>query len=296
MRVIPPVAITPAMLTSSTIAEPDTTVSEAAWSAGTNYTTGTKVVRTAVHKVYERLAPGGTDAGLPEVTPSKWLEIAPTNRWAMFDLYRNTASTFTTSCTIVITPGVRIGSLAIMGASLGTVSVSMTSAGPTVYSKTSTPAERGVYAYDENYQDTLVLFDLPLFRNGIITIVFTVAAGSVSTVLIGNQVYLGKTRRGHTNDALNFSTIDRDIFGTSILVPRRSVLKTTQSLLVNKSNVNNVLAIRESLNAVPALWLGIDGPSQEYFRSLMILGIYKELTLSLDYPKYANCTLELEEL
>lgn len=296
MRVIPPVTITAAMLTSSTIAEPDTSVSEASWNAATNYTTGTRVIRTTTHKVYERIAPGGTDAGLPESSPTKWLEIGPTNKWAMFDLYRNTASTFTTSCTIVITPGVRIGSLAVLGSSLGTISVSMTSAGPVVYSKTSTPADRGVYAYDENYQDTLILYDLPLYRNGIITITFTVAVGSVSTVLIGNQVYIGKTRRGHTNDALNFSTIDRDIFGTSILVPRRSVLKTTQSLLVDKANVNNVLAIRESLNAVPALWVGIDGSTQEYFRSLMILGIYKELTLSLDYPQYANCTLELEEL
>lgn len=284
------------MLTSSSIAEPDTTVGEVAWNSATNYTTGTRVVRTTTHRIYERLSPGGTDAVIPESAPTKWLDLGPTNRWAMFDLYRSTASTFSTSCTLVITPGVRTSSLAILGKSLGVITVNITSSSVNIYSKTSNPSDRGVEVFSDNYQDNLVLLDLPLVRDSIITITSTVTSGSISTVLLGTNVFLGKTKKGHTNDSLNFSTIDRDIFGNSILVARRSVPKTQQSLLVKKSNVNNVLAVREMLNARPALWMGLDNQTEGYFKSLLILGIYKELTLSLDYPDYANCTLELEEL
>jgi len=59
VKVTPPITITPAMLTTPAVAEPDTAAGEVAWNAATAYTTGALAVRTTTHRVYERLAPGG---------------------------------------------------------------------------------------------------------------------------------------------------------------------------------------------------------------------------------------------
>lgn len=56
-ELIVPVAITDAMLTSSTIAEPDAGAGEVAWNSGTSYTVGQRAVRavSGVHKLFESL-------------------------------------------------------------------------------------------------------------------------------------------------------------------------------------------------------------------------------------------------
>ena len=64
-----------------------------------------------------------------------------------------------------------------------------------------------------------------------------------------------------------------------------------------KSRVNKIIEVRESLNAVPALWSGLDDKDTHgYFDAVLIFGIYKEFSISLDYPDYAKVTLQLEEI
>jgi hypothetical protein len=280
MVVIPPITITPSMLTSSTIAEPDLTTGEIEWVSGTTY---------------------AKDDVSPDLDLVNWVESGSTNRWAMLDMYRNTPSTYTGAFSIVITPGVRVDSIAIMGLHTPDISISITSGGTNVYSKSYNLVTRDVANYYDYffqefiYKSDVVVFDVPPYNNSVITISST-ASGSISAIVLGISKVIGFTQKGHNNDALNFSIIDRDIYGNSILTPRRSVPKTYQNLIVKKKDIVKVHNIRETLNAVPAVWVGLDSDTEEYFNSLLILGIYKEFTLSLDYPEYASCTLELEEL
>ena len=129
MRVIPPIAV--ASISSSTIGEPDT--GETLWVSGTTYPTiGTRrIVAGTVHKVYEKLTTNvATNLTVsPNLNPIDWLEIGPTNRWAMFDLFRNTASIIPNggfSTTLAL--GKRIDSIAIMGAQLTDITITVTSA------------------------------------------------------------------------------------------------------------------------------------------------------------------------
>lgn len=303
MRVIPPLTITNAMLTSS-IAEPDTSVGESSWNSATNYTTGTRVVSTTTHKIYERLSPGGVDAGLPEITTSKWLEIGPTNRWAMFDTSRSSGSTSTSTVTITLAPGVSTDSLAILGCTALEVNINITSGGPTVYNNTVDLLIRNSVNYTQYffstfmYQPSLVLFNLPNNSNNIITITFTMpgTGGLVGNIVLGTSISLGNIQTGVSIEALNFSVINRDIFGNSILVPRRSVPKTSQRVFINKADLNALINTRYNLNAVPAVWVGIDDNNDAYFDALLIFGVYKNFSLVMDYPDHALLSLELEEI
>ena len=81
MQFIKPVSISDATLISSTIAETD----YSAWSSGTTYALGDKVILTSTHRVYESLQAANTNHNPTEAASTWWLDIGPTNRWAMFD-------------------------------------------------------------------------------------------------------------------------------------------------------------------------------------------------------------------
>lgn len=300
MIVIPPITVTPAMLTSS-IAEPDTTAGEVEWNAATNYSAGTRVIRASLHKVYERVGTAGVDAGTPETTPSKWVEVGPTNRWAMFDLFTTTGSSYGSSLSLDIALTSRINSIALIGMSMEDVVVTITIGASEIYNSSHELVSRNVVNYYDfffaefEYQDALLLRNIPPVLDGVIHIT-SANSGSITSIVLGTSEYLGFTERGHKNNSLNFSLIEKDDFGNSLLIPRRSVPITSQVLVVKKRDVSRLLAIREALNATPAVWAGLEDSNEAYFKSLLILGIYKDFTLTLDYPEYAKCTLELEEL
>ena len=74
-----PLAVTDAMLTSSTIAEPAS--GEVAWNPATTYAIGDKVILTSTHRVYQNLV-AGVNAMSPDVnqgqTPAIWLDVGQT--------------------------------------------------------------------------------------------------------------------------------------------------------------------------------------------------------------------------
>lgn len=302
MKVIPPITITGALLTSSTAAEP--AAGETAWVSGTTYAVGDRRIRTTTHRIYERLTAGaGTTA--PESDAINWLDVGPTNKWAMFDLYRNTATSQASPLTVVITPGKRVDAIALMGVQADSVTISVSVSAVVVYTVTAgmtlhnSVSWSGYFYGSFGYQPSFVRFDLPLFANAVITVTLTRASGNAvcGALCLGRAVDLGTVLSQARSDGLNFSTITRDAFGNATLVPRRTVPKTDQTLMVPKAQVDSLRDVRTALNAVPAVWSGLDDQDIDgYFEALLILGIYKEFSLSLNNQTYATLTLQLEEI
>ena len=304
MRVIPPLTITAAMLTSSTAPEPGS--GEAEWSSGTTYGLGDTVILAATHRKYESVAvsnlnnPPASDAG------TKWIDAGPTNRWACLDLLRDTATVFPASPgTVVITPGQRIDSLALVGLVADSVTVTVTVSAVVKYTHTEDLSTREVLNwYDYFYapfssKAAVALFDLPPYTNGVITVTVTRATGSpkLGGIVMGLSAYLGRTLHDAESVALNFSSVDRDFAGNvATMIQRRTVPKTVQKVRCSKSQVNKIIAVRETLNAVPALWSGLDDSDSGYFEALLILGFYRTFTVNMDQPNEALVTLELEEI
>jgi hypothetical protein len=302
MKAIPPLTINDARLTSSTVAEPS--AGETAWNAATPYLVGDKAIRASTHRVYQRLV-AGTTATAPELDFANWLDIGPTNRWSMFDTLRNSATTAATSMTIVITPGQRIDSIALMGVVGETVTISMTSGGPVVYTATDNLALRNTLSWTNyffgafKFAGSAVHFDLPQYTNGVITITISRASGTVAcgALVLGQSVYMGKVLSQAKSEALNFSTVTRDAFGNAILVPRRTVPATTSTLHITNDMVDALRDLRALGNATPLVWSGMDDKvSNPCFDSLLVLGIYKEFSISMENTGFGSVQLSLEEI
>lgn len=342
MFVVPPLAITASVLTSSTVTDPmapadyagGTTYAlgdlknysslvyrslqsgnvgnqpdlsplfwalvgpkEVAYVAATTYAAGVYV--TYANRVYQSLQAANT-GNTPLISPLWWSDVGPTNKWAMFDLLRNTSTVAGTSLVVVLTPGIRIDTMGFVGIIADSLRVQVGT-----YDQTQTLSQSSYignwyqYFFASFTQTDATLFqNIPPYSNNAITITFTKAAGNVEcgSVIVGTQVNLGGVQYTASDDALNFSTIDRDAFGNSILISRRSVPKFTPVTWLPAVQIKSVRAVRDLLNAVPALWVGIGDTTSVFFDSMLILGIYKQFAINLTYTDTAVITFEIEEV
>lgn len=303
MKVIPPIDLGEAQLISSTVAEPS--AGETLWSAATNYSVNTEVIRTTTHRKYTCLV-AGVDAGLPENTPTRWKDAGPTNRYAMFDKNRSIATdSGSGTMTVVVSPGKRFDSIAVLGVEATSVTVTVRKSGSIVYGPVVTNMSGRTtsswyeYFFGEfSYIPSLVLTEVPPISGSEITLEFVNTSGNCkcSTVVVGMSIYMGLLQYGAKSDALNFSKIERDDFGNSLLVPRRTVPRTDQVVFADKSLTNTLRKVRTDLNAIPALWYGVDDVTSEYFEALVVFGIYKKFEIDISEPSRTTINLELEEL
>ena len=302
MRVIPPVTITAPMLTSSTIAEPS--AGETLWNAATNYVIGTVVARTTTHRLYRNLI-AGTDAGLPEATPTRWQDFGPTNRFNMFDTNRTTRSSGASPLTIVLAPGVRFDSLGVCGAVGDSVEITITNGGNTLYANTVALRSRASGSFFSYFfsgfvqKANVVMFGLPINAGNVITITLINASGNaqVGAVILGISQFVGQVQYGAADTVVNYSTVERSsIDGTATFTPRRNVPSNRFSLLVEKQNLNSCRALRDQLNAVVALYVGLEDDGDDYFEALTKLGFARSWSNDIEYFSHYKSEMEIEEL
>lgn len=285
---------------------------ELPWLTGVDYPVDSVVARASLHKTYLRLATGSSPGFTLDSPPEsgdtlRWVEYSPSNRWAMFTLERNTATVYPDMIEVIIRPGQRIDSIALTGLAADSVTITAHDSNlGTLYSNTTQLTLRNTLDWSDYFygpftaaKPSMVKFSLPPITNATISVVILRRGGiaECSALVVGTSINLGITQEQPISESLNFSKIDRDTYGTSILVPRRTVPKTSQTLFITKDQVNSVRAARTSLNAIPAIWSGLDDEyTHGYFETLLILGVYKEFTINLEYSDYAKVSLQLEEI
>ena len=306
MRVIRPLSssftITDAMLTSSTVSEPDT--GEVAWNPATAYTAGDLAYLASNHTVYERLI-GGTTATSPDADTTNWAEYGKTNKWAMFDTYRNSQTTAASPLTVVITPGEFVDSVAIAGMeNVDDIVLTVTRSGVEIDRREEDLSTREVLDWEDYFYEpfttksVIAFFDIPSYTDAVITITFTADAGDVSVgaVITNLSKYIGTVRPSAVSDVLNFSSVTRDEFGNSEMVQRRNVPKTIQEIIVGKERVNMIRGLRDDLNATPAAWIGMDDSDHDYYEAIFMIGFYKKFSIDMRHPRHAVISLEIEEI
>jgi len=282
---------------------------ETLWSSATTYPQ-LATCSGANGRVYESLQAGNLNHALPVLpatTNAWWQDVGPTNRWAAFDSASNTQTVWSSPYTVVFTPGMRVNTIGITGLVANSVTISATSVfgGGTVYGPLTIDLNiRSVndgydYAFEPfSTQPSLAFFDIPPYSDIVFTVTVNSTVGNikVGSITVGTSTYIGNIEYGAKGDALNFSTIERDIYGNAALVPRRSVPKITVSLNVSSDRVNKVRTARANLNAVPALWSGLDDGSSDWFDMLLVMGVYKAFEITVDALSNAKINLEIEEI
>lgn len=304
MIVIPGIAITDALLTSTTSAEPG--AGETPWNAATNYATGDVVIRTGTHRKYERLAPGGVDATAPEAAQDKWQDIGPTNRWAMFDLERNSQTVAAGGALVVeITPGRRVDAIGLVGLRGDSVRVQMHVGATQVYDSNVINLSRrctlrwSQYFFGEfERRESLLLTGLPLSTGAKVTMTIQPFDGEARCggMVLDRAEELGTIIDEPVSDVLNFSKTERDGLGNLTLRPVPNVPVLQHRLYAPADRLDRLRDLRKRLNAVPALFSGVDANVQShFFDTLLALAIVKRFSISMRAQRVL-IELNLEEL
>ena len=295
MKVIQPVIFQTSQLLSTTAVE---TYSN--YAAGTTYSIGNKVVYGT--RIYESLVNSNL-GNQPDTNPTKWLDIAPTNRYACFDNTISTQTSGTSPLVIEVKPGKVTNSLALLNISGGTslqIEVKDNVGGDVVYTKTvnldgTQVLDWYMYFFEPyDFRDTVVVTDIPPYTNSVIKITIT---GS-STVSLGNFVYgtateIGDVQYGVTVGIRDYSVKDTDDFGNTIFVKRAFSRRMEPQLFLENTKLRYVYNLLSELRATPTVWVGSEDAGYE---PLVIFGFYKDFTVDISYPSHSMVRLEIDGL
>jgi hypothetical protein len=298
MKVIKPTTITSAMLVSTTATE-----AYSAWNAGTAYVLTDKVIYTTTERIYERLV-AGTTATAPNLDTVNWLDIGPTNKWAMFDSEVSTQTSATTSLTAVVKPGY-VNSLAFFGLEGASIDITERDglAGPIVYTASKTLdgaiiADWYQYFFEPTVQLAEVVFtDVPPYSNGHITVVITGATSKCGIMLVGTFYGIGETQNGASASIIDYSRKETDPeFGTTTFVRRAYSKRMNASMFLDNTQINKVQRVLADLRATPCAWIGSDMTGME---PLTVFGFYRDFSINVAYggtSGHSLCSLEIEGL
>lgn len=256
-------AIADAQLTSSTLPEADYPV----WSSATTYAIGVRCIKN--HRIYEsQVATGNTNKD--PVDPVNqfgpivyWLDIGPTNRYAMFDGYINTQSVATTSMTMVIKAGA-FNWIYLDGLDATNVDITIKDApgGTVIFTfsgslRGNRPSTYWEYWFNEfENLKSKVISGIPPYANMELTITLSSATGvqvKCGILAIGMVKKLGRTQQGVEAKPKNYGYVKVDQYGNNTYKPGKRAKDMTATALIDRSEMRKVQELIESAIGVPCL-------------------------------------------
>ncbi len=254
LQLVQPVTIANAQLVASNVAETDA----AEWSASVAYARGVRVIKTATHRIYESVASiaAGDD---PEGTSGKWLNVGPTNRWAMFDQALGSVTTANRNVAVTVNAGA-IDSVALLDVAGDTVRVQAIG-----YDRTLPVAEGAI-----------TFLDLPANPGQVTVTVIGGGVVSIGTLIVGKRAALGLTEASPTAAITDYSRKVIDEFGEATVVPRAWAKRMTANALIRTKAIDFVMKRISAVRATPCLWIGQDG-----LDSLTIYGFFKDFSIEV---------------
>lgn len=308
MIVIPPITITDALLTSSNIPEPDAG-EPAEYSAAVNYTVGQTAgvytVEPNIHKLYECVQNNGpaTTVVNPwnDTANDYWIELGPSNRWAMFDQKNGTQSIEADLIDVTVTPGAIVNGVALLNMSGNQVQVTMTDPiDGLVYDNTiNLVDDSGIqdwYAYYFTpiaYTTDVVLLDLPAYSAADLRMQLTETGADVAigTFAVGFQIELGITDYGTGIGIRDYSRKEVDAFGNFVILERNFSKRADYAVTVQTSKVAFVQNFLSSIRSIPSVWVG-----NEDFGSTIVYGYYRDFDIVLSSFQISACNIVVEGL
>lgn len=295
MHIIAPVTIVDSIIDSNSVAESE----HSTWAGGTTYALDDRVIYE--HRIYESQQASNTGNQPDTDDGTWWLDVGPTNAWAMFDDKVHTATSDTVDIVVEITPGAIVNAVALLGLAGDSATVEVDD--PTegiVYSRTeSLVSFEGIhdwYTYffaEFGTTQDLVFMDLPSYRDATITITIATSTGNAqaAVLVIGTQLRIGDTTYGSDVGILDFSRKDVDDFG-NVDIEQRNFSKTGDFDF--ELYTNEIATVQKRLafyRATPAVWVGVIGREETY-----IYGFYRDFSLVIAGPILSIGNIEIEGL
>ncbi len=325
LQLLQPIAITEAVLTSSSVSEDDAIE----WTAAGGYALGQRVIRRSTHRVWESVIDRNIGHD-PATTTGAWLDVGPTNRWAMFDQALGSVTTDEAPIVVTLRPGLAASGLAILDCNAATVRVQAPGYDRTVapsggsggalfldlslaagasITVTLTPfgkaATRVVwddgFAWDDSvaWHDTVAgtaTAEPPSWADaeGVSDVTkWRDSRGGDGTVFVGTLLLgilrpLGITEGSATSGITDYSRRETDEFGETMIVPRAWAKRMAGKALIRTDAVDQVVGRIAAVRAVPSLWLGDAGVD-----SLIVYGFFKDFSVEVG-ETLSKLTLSIE--
>lgn len=307
-----PINIRGAMVTSSTVPYPDT--GETAWADATVYAAG-DTVSYLIDGLYHKFEckqghTSDTATGkIPEAFPDDvdnayWIDLGAVNKYAPFQLDRNTQNSADSPYVVQADPSARVGAIAIGNIIADSVTLEILNGATVVYTETRDLLTREVYnwytwTYAPFRQIKKTLFSgLPMNANYTFKLTFTKAAGKVRIghIICGTPMYLGEARENASVGRENFSPVTRNTDGEAKMNKKRNIPSNQLQLLIKKAELDSVLATIDDLNSEVTFWAGVVENTDGYFESLLTIGFYKQFSHTFIPPDHAIGDIEIQEL
>lgn len=285
LQLLQPVTVTDAVLIGSTIAETD----YLAWVSATTYVVGDRVVVLATHRIYESVIAANVGHD-PAAQEGQWLDIGPTNAWAMFDLALGSVTTADSQFSVTLQPGA-VSALALLDVDADTVRVLAPGydqtqeviAGKAVVffdmavaagANVTVIVARGGIAQSRVWNDAAAWSDVGTWLDT----ATSSASGDVSvgTLLVGPLVTLGVTESSPTAGITDYSRKDVDDFGEVTVVQRAFAKRMAAKALIRTDAIDLVASRIAAVRAQPSLWIG-----QQGLDSLTVYGFFKDFSIEV---------------
>jgi hypothetical protein len=294
----------------------------AAYSSATTYALGNRCIRTSTHRIYESLQASNLNH-TPETNPAWWLDVGPTNAWAMFDTESGTGTSVATGpLRVTLAPGY-VNAVAVLGAVGNTMSVAVTDGASSTVAFLGSAVLNNPAVYDwltyltapfGEAQD-VVFLNLPAFSNPYVTITITGTPASAKVAVVGQALELGDMRLGPRASILDFSRKETDAFGNTAFVRRKFSKRLSIPLSIANENISAIFSAVGRLRAIPCVWVGAPGNIASSIANLVetspgvwaatplaaldlltVFGFYRDFSITIPYKTYSECALELEGL
>jgi hypothetical protein len=286
------------MLASSSLPETD----YAAWSAATTYALGDRVISTVTHRIYESAAGSNLNKDPTNILNRSgatiwWVDIGPTNTWAMLDDVNNTQSTGTTPIVVVLTPGsinsIYLGNLVAYSFS---VVIKDAPGANVVYDSGTVFLGEPIPDYYEYFFSPFkslvnyLLTGLPPYTDCEVTITINNNTGDVKCGILslGMLNQLGRTLLGASAKPKTYSYINTDAFGNTSIIRRKATTDMTASCTLDIQEASYVLSVVQTVLDIPCVWIANDECS--LYNGLIVFGLGSG---DLTYTDSAKATLAI---
>lgn len=297
MKMIIPVDVSSAMLTSSSIAEDDA----AAWNSGTTYAVDDLVILASTHRIYRSLLGANTNQN-PATATTYWLDSGATMRWRMFDgvVGAKSAAIGGIAVTIALNATTLINSIAVLNVVAASVRIVVTDAveGVIYDQTTALISDSGIVDWAAWFTTPLKLTtdytatDIPAYVGATVAVTFG-GSGIVSCgeLVLGTVEEMGGVQYGAKAGIRDYSVKTQDVFGNYEITPRTYSRRGSFQLQVDADLVDDVSALLIQHRSTPVVYVGaVD------YANTIIFGFYKSFDIDIAYPSLSFCTLEIEGL
>jgi hypothetical protein len=262
-----------------------------------SYFYGDEVILSSSHRKYRCVTSQTFDSpetGATGDSTATWIDIGPTNKWAMFDDKTTTVTYSDADFSVTLTPIGLINTISFFGID-GTTSVNIkVYDGDDVLQHDSDYSLIDIspiydhytyYFYQTVYANSYTIEDIPVIYSPKIVITFSGAAMSVGAIPFGQSFFIGDLHAdGTKSEDIDYSRVEYDEFGELTIIKRPAVNLNTYAVLSKKSTLPYIRSIIGKTRGKNALWIGDVG----YNQKLVTYGVYESFPIPYDMPNHAS--------